>query len=65
MKKRTFSFKQYLKKFYGYKNANDLYTKAQEKGLSNGTIMLVKNTIEEDYLSYCNEKNKRFSPLWY
>ena len=65
MKKRTLSFKQYLKKFYGYKNGNDLYIKAQKKGLSRGSIMLIKNTIEDNYLAYCNEKNKKFSPLWY
>lgn len=65
MKKRTLSFKQYLKKFYGYTNGHDLYKKALEKGLSKGSIMLVKNTIEESYLAYCNEKSKKYNPLWY
>lgn len=63
--KKTLSFKQYLKKYYGYKNANDLYAHALKKELSMGTMLLIKETIEENYLAYCNEKHKKYSPLWY
>ena len=63
--KRTLSFKQYLKKYYGYKNANDLYAHALKKKLSTGTMLLIKESIEDNYLAYCNEKHKKYSPLWY
>ena len=63
--KRTLSFKQYLKKYYGYKNANDLYAHALKKKLSIGTMLLIKESIEDSYLAYCNEKHKKYSPLWY
>ena len=63
--KKTLSFKQYLKKYYGYKNANDLYAHAINKKLSKGTMLLIKESIEESYLAYCNEKHKKYNPLWY
>ena len=65
MKKRNLTFKQYLKKYYGYKNGNDLYEKALKKGFSAGTILLIKEYIEENYLKYCNEKSKKCKLLWY
>lgn len=63
--KKTLSFKQYLKKYYGYKNANDLYAHALKKKLSKGTMLLIKESIEDSYLAYCNEVNKKYNPLWY
>ena len=63
--KKTLSFKQYLKKYYGYKNANDLYAHAINKKLSKGTMLLIKESIEASYLASFNKVNKKYSPLWY
>ena len=65
MKDRTLTFKEFLRKITGYKSANDLLIKNVKRTTPPYILQLTIENIEEEYLKYCNEKQKRFKIKWY
>ena len=65
MKDKTLTFKEFLTSTTGYKNVNDLIRKNARKSTPPYTLQLAIENIEEEYLKYCNEKNKKFNPKWH
>ena len=65
MKARTLTFKEFVTKITGYKSVNDLLIKNVKRTTPPYILQLTIENIEEEYLKYCNEKQKIFKIKWY
>ena len=64
MTDKTLTFKQFLIYKTGYKSKNHIIRATATKKISPYLFQLIIEDIEENYLGYCNQKNKRCNIKW-
>lgn len=64
MTDKSLTFKQFLAHETGYKSKNDIIRATANKQTPPYIFQLVIENIEENYLKYCNQKNKKCNIRW-